>query len=476
MVQCLKNVNYVLNRSKKSKGSSTKRETKSKRISFTNFERINHHAAGIDVSSTDLWVCVPPEETEDNVRQFGVFTCDLHELSNWLHKHNVTTVALESTSVYWIPVFQRLELDGFKVLLVNARHIKNVPGRPKTDKLDCQWIQRLHTFGLLQGSFRPDDEVCKLRVLLRHRDNLIAFAATYIQHIQKALHQMNLLLDTVISDISGVTGMKILEAILRGERDPNKLARLKDHRIHSSETEIAKSLEGDYREEHLFVLRQSLEFYKYTQQQIHSSEKEVQTLLDSWEKVIDSHVKPLPPSRCQPKQSQQNQLTFDVRTYLYELIGVDLTQVPGFQASTVITLLSEIGKDLSKFPTEKHFSSWLGVCPCPDISGGKVLKHKTKKVQSRAAKAFRLAARACSKSRSYLGAFYQRMKARIGGPKAITATAHKLAIIFYHMVKNKVAYKELGIDYYERYDKEQTIEKLKKKAQSLGFELVATTN
>jgi len=445
---------------------------KSKVGNITNLERVSLNAAGIDIASEEHWVCVPPERTENNVRKFGAFTSDLHEISRWLKKHKVTTVAMESTGIYWIPLFQRLADDGFDVVLVNARHVKNVAGRTKTDKLDCQWIQKLHTFGLLQGSFRPDSETCHLRSLLRHRDNLIQMAARHVQHMQKALHQMNLLLDKVISDITGTTGLRIINAILKGERDPVKLAEMKDHRIKSSKTTIARALEGEYHEEHLFVLKQSLEFYEYTRSQIIVCDREIEGLLKRWDKKADHTKTPLPPSTRGNKKPTRNDPAYDVRSYLFDMTGVDLTQVPGFQASTVQTLISEVGLDMNKWATEKHFSSWLGVSPAPDISGSKILKNKTKKVQSRAAKALRMAALAVSNSESYLGAFYRRMRARMDASKAITATAHKLAIIFYKMVRYSIEYKELGADYYAKHHETRIHRNLERKAKKIGFKLV----
>ena len=457
---------------KKGRSSGKVRARKSKAKPFTNLDRINPHAAGIDIASSEHWVCVPPERTQDNVRKFGTFTCDLKAISQWLKAHKVKTVAMESTGIYWIPLFQHLERDGFEVLLVNARHVKNVPGRTKSDNRDCQWVQKLHTFGLLQGSFRPNNEVCKLRSFLRHRDNLIAMAAKHTQHMQKALWQMNILLGNVISDITGATGLRIIDAILAGERDPMNLAKLKDSRIKSTQKTIAKALEGDYRDEQVFILQQSLDMYRYTHQQIRHCDQQIHNILQEWDKVPNSELDSLPPSTSCHVQPRDNEPTYDVRKYLYEIVGVDLTQIPGLQGSSVQTILAEVGTDMSKWITEKHFVSWLGLCPAPDISGGKILKNKTKKVQSRAAKAFRLAARACSNSVSAIGAFYRRMRYRIGPSKAITATAHKLAIIFYRMLRDKVNFKELGVDYYDRYHQNRMKRNLERKAKLLGMKLV----
>jgi len=479
MVQCQKKVKYSLNQSKgKNRGKDqpknppkTKRK-KTNRKRFTNLDRINPDAAGIDIASTEHWVCIPPERTGDNVRKFGTFTCDLRSISQWLKSHKVKTIAMESTGIYWIPLFQRLEQDGFEVLLVNARHVKNVPGRTKSDNMDCQWIQKLHTFGLLQGSFRPTDEVCKLRSFLRHRDNLIAMASKHTQHMQKALWQMNILLTNVISDITGATGLKIINAILAGQRDPMLLAKLKNSRIKARIKTIAKALEGDYRDEQLFILHQSLDMYRYTHQQMERCDQQVRDLLDRWDKVTDSKTKVLPPSTSCHVKPRDNEPSYNVRNYLYEILGVDLTQISGLQASSVQTILAEVGTDMTKWLSEKHFSSWLGLCPAPDISGGKILKNKTKKVQSRAAKTFRLAARSCANSNSAIGAFYRRMRYRIGPSKAITATAHKLAVIFYIMLRDKADFTELGVDYYEKQHQERMKKNLERKAKSLGLKLI----
>jgi transposase len=465
-------------RSKSAKKVNKKRRRSKKSLRDRKLEMINPNAAGIDVASEEMWVCVPQdrvEQPEGNVRKFGAFTCDLYAIADWLRECKVTSVAMESTGIYWIPLYQVLEERGFEVCLVNARQMKNVSGRPKTDRLDCRWIQRLHSYGLLMPSFRPQDEICQLRSLLRHRDALIRGAARHVQHMQKALHQMNLLLDKVISDITGVTGTAIIEQILKGERDPVQLATLRNPHCKKPEEEIAKALEGDYREEHLFVLRQAYEAYQFAQEQMHRCDQAIETWLQQTEKVIDINEHPLPPSTQIHKKPRNNEPTYDARSYLYGIYGVDLTQIPGFQASTIQTLLSEVGRDVSKWKTEKHFTSWLGLCPNFKRSGGKDQSSQTRKVQSRSARAFRAAARAIAKSHSYLGAFYRRMKARLGTPKAITATARKLAVIFYQMVKHGTTYKELGEDYYLTQQKQRQLKRLKKQAKLFGFDLVPTT-
>jgi transposase len=441
-------------------------------------EMINPNAAGIDVASEEMWVCIPPDrvtEQENNVRKFGACTCDLYAIADWLKACRVTSVAMESTGIYWIPLYQVLEERGFEVCLVNARQMKNVSGRPKTDRLDCRWIQRLHSYGLLMPSFRPPDEICQLRSLLRHREALIRGAARHIQHMQKALHQMNLLLDKVISDITGVTGTAIIEQMLAGERNPVTLAKLRDCRIRATEDDIVKALQGDYREEHLFVLRQAYEAYQFARTQMATCDQAVEAWLRKTEKVIDVRDHPLPPATRPRKKPQDNEPTYDARSYMYEIYGVDLTQIPGLQGGTLQILLAEVGRDMTKWPTEKHFTSWLGLCPNLKRSGGKDQSSQTRKVQSRATRALRIAARTLRNSKSALGAFYRRLRGRIGPAKALTATARKLAVIFYNMVKFGKAYTDVGEEAYLKQQTQRHLTRLKKQAKRLGFDLVPHT-
>lgn len=447
-----------------------KTEKKSSQKSNSFFETINENAAGIDIGSGEHWVCVPSDRAEKNVRSFGCFTPDLIALADWLHSCQVDTVAMESTGVYWIPLFQILEAKGIKVNLVNAHHVKTVPGR-KSDVLDCQWLQKLHTCGLLSASFRPEDQICVLRSYIRQRQTLIKEAGTHVQRMQKALIQMNLQLHKVISDISGVTGMAIIRAIVAGERNPYQLAQLKDRRIHSSVEEIAQALSGDYRDEHLFVLRQELILYDIYQQQISELDIEIEKCLDNFESKTEN----LPPARKGKKRKKPpgNEPQFDLHGDLFRISGVDFTTIDGLNVLTVQTILSEVGLDPSRFPTVKHFCSWLGLSPGSKITGGKVKGSQTRKVVNRAANAFRLAAQSLKHSRSALGAFYRRLRGRLGAPKAITATAHKLARMFYCLWTTGENYSDPGVDYYQQKYREQMINNLKKKAVSLGFELVA---
>ena len=433
------------------------------------FECINPHGGGIDIGSSEHWVCVPKESSAKNVRKFGCFTPDLKEMASWLLECGVNTVAMEATGVYWIPTYQILESSGIEVILVNAHHVKTVPGR-KSDVLDCQWLQKLHTYGLLSGSFRPENEICRLRSYIRQRDTLIKASGSHIQRMQKALIQMNLQLHKVISDITGITGMAIIRSIVAGENNPVKLASLKDRRIKSSKKDIEKALTGDYREEHLFVLKQELALYDMYQEKITECDQQIEEYLQQFPK----QVMELPSSVSQKKRRKPkgNQPNFDLGSYLYQISGVDFTTINGIDALSVQTIISEVGLDPQRFPTVKHFCSWLGLSPGSRISGGKSKSSATRKVVNRAANAFRIAAQSLSRSRSALGAFFRRLKIRLGTPKAITATAHKLARIFYLMWTRKDTYVDPGMDYYEQKYQERLLKNLKRNANELGFELV----
>lgn len=425
-------------------------------------------SAGIDIGATELLVAVPPERATESVRSFGTFTEDLLALADWLTQCRIKTIAMESTGVYWIPVFQILETRGFEVCLVNARQVKNVPGR-KTDVLDCQWLQYLHCVGLLRGSFRPPDQICALRSYLRHRDMLIKSAARHVQHIQKALTQMNLLLHHVVSDLTGVTGLAILDAILAGQRDPHKLAALRDRRIKATQATIAKALVGDYRPEHLFTLQQALAIYRHYQTQILECDQQIERHLATLQSKT-SEPTPAPVGR-QRKKPERNQPHFDLRSHLHRILGVDLTALPGLSTITVHTLFSEVGGDLSKFPTAKHFASWLGLCPDNRISGRKVLSSHTRSVKSRTAYALRMAAYSAGRSYSAIGDYFRRMRARLGAPKAITATAHKLARIIYHLLKTGTPYDNTVFARNESLYQQRHSSRLPKLARDLGFSL-----
>lgn len=422
-------------------------------------------AAGIDIGATEIYVAVPSDRDTEPVRCFESFTPDLMALADWLQTCHIRTVAMESTGVFWIPLFQILEDRGFEVCLVNARHVKNVPGR-KTDVLDCQWLQYLHSVGLLHASFRPQQAVCALRALLRHRDSLVQMSSRHIQHVQKALSQMNVQLHHVISDITGATGLAILDAILGGERNPKALAKLRDRHIQASAETVAKSLVGDYRPEHLFTLRQSLAAYRYCQQLIQDCDSEIERQLEDFESKTDP-----PPMRSPQKSSARRQAQENLTHEHWRILGVDLTAVPGISSPTVQVLLAEIGPDWSKFRSASAFASWLGLCPHNAISGGQVLSSKTRKVNNRAATALRLGAQALHHSQSYLGEYYRRMRAKLGAPKAIVATAHKLARILYHLITTREPYEESVFAALEIKSKQRAQARLEAQARAFGFRL-----
>jgi len=431
---------------------------------------IEPHAAGIDIGATEVFVAVPADRDPEPIRSFATFTVELEKLADWLEQCRIRTVAMESTGVFWIPLFQILETRGLEVCLVNARHLKSVPGR-KTDVEDCQWIQHLHSVGLLRGSFRPNEEICALRSLWRHRDNLIQLATVHLQHMQKALDQMNVQIHHVISDLSGTTGLAIVEAILAGERDPHRLAELRDWRIKASEETIMKSLVGDYREEHLCVLRQSLECYRNYQRLIQELDVEVKRRMTQLPAKVDPAVRPLSEAR-NPRKTPRRTEPLDLRTELYRAFGVDLTQVPGINPLTAQVLLTEVGPSLARFPTPAAFCSWLRLCPEPRISGGQVLSSKTRPTKNRAALALRLAAQALHRSQNYLGDYLRKMKARLGAPKAITAVAHKLARIIYHMISRQQEYDATVFHEQERRAADKKQNRLRIQAREMGFQLV----
>jgi len=430
---------------------------------------IEPDAAGIDVGATEIFVAVPNDRAPEPIRCFPTFTVDLERLADWLQQCQIRTVAMESTGVYWIPLFQILEKRKIDVRLVNAHHVKNVPGR-KTDVSDCQWIQHLHSVGLLRGSFRPDDEICALRSLWRHRDNLIQLATLHLQHMQKALDQMNLQLHHVISDLAGTTGLAIMDAILAGERNPQKLAQLRNCHIQASEETIMKSLVGDYRKEHLFTLRQSLKSYRHYQELIQEVDLQVKQMLQCLPSKTAVGEKPPKGEKIRrtPWRNEPPQLRND----LYRAFGVDLTEVPGINSLTAQMLLTEIGPNLSRFPTAAAFCSWLRLCPNPKISGGQVLSSRTQPTKNRVALALRMATQGLHRSDSFLGDYFRRMKARMGAPKAMTATAHKLARIVYHMVTTQQEYDATVFQLQEQRRRLQKSARLHAQARELGFQLI----
>ncbi len=456
---------------------STRKKVKKKATSKANVQlpTLHPHAGGIDIGATAIQVAVPGDADPRPIRTFATFTDDLHALRDWLLKCGVKTVAMESTSVYWIPLFQILEAAGLEVCLVNARHCKNLPGR-KTDISDCQWLQYLHSVGLLRASFRHPEQICAVRSLFRHRAALTRYAGSHVQHIQKALTQMNLQIHNVISDLTGVTGLAILEAILAGERDPQKLAALKDHRIKASRDTIARSLRGDWRTEHLFVIQQALDTWRHYQKLIAQCDEQLQQQMTQFDSKIDLAQHPLPANRRGNKKPQRNEPKFDTRSELYRLNGVDLTQVPSIQVSTALVLYTELGPDFAtRFPTAKCFSSWLGACPDNRITGGRVLSVKTRHVNCRSARALRLAAQSLWHSKDYLGDCFRRWKARLGTPKAITAMAHKLARIIWHMVKFRTPYDPSVWDQAIAHSNQKKLKRLQQNAAALGLTLVSAS-
>jgi len=377
---------------------------------------------------------------------------------------------MESTGVYWVPVVEVLEQYDLEVKLVDAYHVKNVPGR-KTDVKDCQWLQQLHMFGLLRGAFRPEKQIRVLRSYWRHRAGLVKACGRQIQLMQKALEQMNLQLHKVIADISGVTGMKIIRAIIAGQRDPVILAQMKHHLIRSSQETIAQALTGAYSEEHLFSLKQAVELYDIYKDKIGDCDREIERYMSTFKAKGDP--KNIGQQRAKNKRGCKNAPQFNLRTELYKITGVDLTQIDAIDVMTAHTVICECGYDMSPFPTEKHFSSWLGLCPNNRITGGKVFSSRTRKVQNRISTVLRVAAQSLHRSKTALGAYYRRMRGRLGAPKAITAAAHKLAILIYRMLKYGEDYVDKGQSYYEEQYRTRVLKNLKTRARQMGYELLA---
>ena len=422
-------------------------------------------AAGIDVGGKSHFVAVPPDRSETPVREFGCYTQDLHEMAAWMMACGVTIAALESTGVYWIPVYEVLEAHGIAVVLVNARNVKNVSGR-KSDVLDCQWLQQLMSYGLLSAAFRPPADVCALRAISRQRDTLLQEQARCVQRMQKSLTLMNIQLANAITDITGQTGLAIIRAIVAGERNPHELAKLRNYRIRSSEAGIAKSLEGTWKEEHLFCLAQALTLFDTHHRLIAEADAKLAALIAP---LRQQRVKA---AKGKAKRGGKNAPGFDVREALREWAGVDLTQIGGIDVSTALKVLVELGPDLSKFKSAKQFCSWLGLCPGTRISGGKRLSGASKRIPNRVARALKLASQGLHHSQCALGAYYRRIAARLGKGKAITATAHKLARLIYAMLTQGSEYVEQSQAQYEAKFQERTLKYLQQKAKAMGFSLV----
>ena len=450
------------------KGKQQKSVRKS--VDWKALEIVHPEAAGIDVGGSEHWVAVSPELDAEPVRRFGCFTADLREMAEWLVAKGVRSVAMQSTGVYWMPVLEMLEQRGLEVYLVNARHTKNLPGR-KSDVQECQWLLKLHAFGLLNNSFQPSDKIRVSRNLWRQRGNLTAAASSAIQRMQKVLTEMNIQLGTVLSDLSGVSGMKIIRAILAGERNPWKLVALVDPGVKAKPADIAKSLEGNWREELLFILRQEVDLYEFYQRKITDCDGQLRKHLESFSSKVDLTAQPLGP-KPKGKKGSKNAPQFDLRSELYRITGIDWTQVNGIDVLTAQTIISEAGADMKSFPTEKQFASWLGLCPTNESSGGKILNRRSRKVVNRAATALRNAASTLLRSQSYLGAQYRGFRTRLGAPKAITAMARKLACLFYRLIKHGQQYVDKGLEYYEARYREQQILALTTRAKKLGLQVL----
>jgi len=456
---------------KKRKSKRTKGQEEAR--PFEGLSKVNQDAAGVDIGATEIVACVPDGDEVQLVKSFGNYTVDLQSICEWFRKHKIKTVAMESTGVYWIPLFEELERQGFECLLISSRSLRKVAGQ-KTDVEDAQWIQTLHSYGLLKGSFRPQADLVVLRTLLRHRAQLLEHRAPHIQHMQKALLQMNIQLSQAVSDVMGVTGQKIIRAIVAGMRKPEELATFREPGCKHSREEIAKALTGTWREEHLYVLKQSLELYDFYTEKIEACDAEIKRQYGMTRPDWVSGELPVVPdkkrhahSKNAPKESRE------IREHLYRINGVDLSLVDGMGVSLAQTVTMEVGSNVGeKFPTEKHFCSWLGLAPKHDISGGKVLNNKTLKTKNRAGQAFRLAANSVKKADCPFGLLYRRLRSRLGPAQATVATAHAIARVVYKMLRYKVDYDPLSVNEYQKRYEEQQVKYMKKRAAKLGYQLV----
>lgn len=456
---------------KKAGRSSGKQKGVKSKSATTGLPVYNVDAAGIDIGAEKHYVSVPEDRCEQPVQCFGCFTPDLRRMAKWLVKCGVKTVAMESTGVYWIPVFRMLEEHGLEVLLVDARTVKHLPGR-KTDVLDCQWLRQLHTCGLLRGAFVPTHIVAGTRVYSRQRETLLQDCARCLQHMQKALTQMNLHLHVVLSDISGFSGMKILRAINRGERDPYALAMLAHPSVKALKQEIAKALTGHYHDEQLFILHQALDQYDFLKGQIDECDEKIKACFAKFDTMEPAPASEAAPAKRPRKSRSKNSPKFDLRKELIRISGVDLTRIDGIDTITAFTIISELGVDLSAFPNEKCFASWLGLCPNNRITGNRVKSTRTRKVQNRVANALRLSAQSLHRSKSYLGALYRRFTTRMAAPQSITAAAHRLAILVYRTLRYGHAYVDAGEEAYEQRHQERALKALTRKAKQLGYDIL----
>jgi len=445
-------------------------KSRARRPNASLLERINYDVAGIDCGASEHYVAVPADRDPESVQWFPTFTADLHRLADWLHRCGVRSVAMEATGVYWIPLYEVLEQRGFEVLLVNARHVKNVVGR-KSDVLDCEWLRELHSVGLLRGSFRPADAIVVLRGYLRHRDSLVKSMSDIIQRMQKALIQMNVRLGEVLTDVTGKTGMAIMHDIVEGRVDPEQLALRRDERCKATKEEFVAALTGNYRPEHVFALKQNLDLYATYA----ASLSECDQAIEAYLKTLAAHspeprerlLTPRKKSRPRPQEP-----SFDVREYLYQLHGVDLSQIDGIGPYQALRLTSEIGIDMSRWRTEHHFTAWLTLAPQNKVSGGRLLSSKTHASANRAKAMLRMIAMSLARTETALGAFYRRLAGRIGKAKAITATARKVAILVYRILKGELTYHDPGPAAYAERQRAKALRNLKKRAHLFGFDLV----
>ncbi len=440
---------------------------------FAGMSQVNENAAGVDIGAEEIVVCVAGDETTQIVKAFGNYTVDLQNIGEWLQERHVKTVAMESTGVYWIPLFEELERQGFECLLISSRSLRRVSGR-KSDIQDAQWIQTLHSYGLLESSFRPQGELVALRSLLRHRSQLVEHRSPHIQHMQKALLQMNVQLSQALSDVTGETGLRIIRAIVAGERDPQTLAEMRDRNCKKSAEEIGKALTGTWREEHLFIVKQSLEVYDFYTKQMEVCDAEIDRMYvltrPDWEA---GELQPLSARKRSSHSKNAPRNTEEIRKHLKRISGVDLSVIDGFGVSLAQTVIMEVGTDMTKFPSEKHFCSWLGLAPKHEISGAKVLKNRTLKTKNRAGQAFRMAAQSVKRADCVFGSLYRRLKGRLDKAQATVATAHAIARVVYRMLKYKVEYEKINVEEYEQKYKDQQIKYIKKKAEKFGFQLVS---
>ncbi|MBI3170625.1 MAG: IS110 family transposase [Chloroflexi bacterium] len=455
----------------KRKSKRTKGKEEAHRLE--GLSKVNQNAAGVDIGATEIVACVSGGEEVQLVKAFGNYTVDLQSIAKWFHEHKIKTVAMESTGVYWIPLFEELERQGFECLLISSRSLRKVAGQ-KTDVEDAQWIQTLHSYGLLKGSFRPEGDLVALRTLLRHRSQLVEHRSPHIQHMQKALLQMNVQLSQAVTDVTGMTGQKIIRAIVAGIRDPEQLATLRDPGCKHSEEEIAKALTGTWREEHLYVLKQSLELYDFYTEKVEACDEEINRRYGMTRPDWKGGELPVAPdkkrnshSKNAPKEARE------IREHLYRINGVDLSLVDGMGVSLAQTVTMEVGSNVGeKFPSEKHFCAWLGLAPKHDISGGKVLSNRTLKTRNRAGQALRMAANSVKKADCPFGVLYRRLRSRLGPAQATVATAHAIARVVYKMLKYKVEYDPLSVNEYQKQYEEQQVKYMRKRAAKFGYQLI----